>query len=487
MMTEEQKGGCPDRKTVDLFLFAGQSNMAGRGITTPEHPQGAPETTPGAGFEYRAVSDPLRLYALSEPFGRFENNPAGIDDGDKKTGSLVTAFVNAYYEKTGVPIVGVSASVGGSNIGQWQPGSAYLKDTAMRLAAAADFLSQNGYDVRHRFLLWCQGESDGDLGTAPALYRQRFDAMLSALFDCGIETCFLIRIGRYNGDRGFCYETIGEAQEAIAASDGRVQMVSRLFPRMKERGLMKDAFHYYQQAYNEVGTDAGLHAAEWVNGLRENTPVRKQKPVFIYLLRHGETDWNREGRLQGRTDIPLNALGRSQVRQAAEALAALCPYIDRIVSSPLQRAWESARIVAKRLGFPESRIESEPLLTERSYGAGEGLTAKERAIRYPDNRYPDMESYDGVQKRGLLAYEQLRQTALPGQNILLVAHGSILRGLITAVTAGTASEKEWGIFGNGSIYRIRWENGSILAQAVYTPARPAEESRLVLPGGDFQL
>lgn len=100
-------------KTVDLFMFMGQSNMAGRGIVTPEHPEPAPEPLPNAGYEYRAVSDPGKLVPISEPFGRAENRRGGIDDGDMKTGSMVTAFVNAYYTRTGVPVVGVSASKGG--------------------------------------------------------------------------------------------------------------------------------------------------------------------------------------------------------------------------------------------------------------------------------------------------------------------------------------------------------------------------------------
>lgn len=95
---------------VDLFMFMGQSNMAGRGIVTAEHSVSVPTLTEGAGYEYRAVSSPDRLYPISEPFGRNENRKGGIDDGDMKTGYMVTAFVNAYYGRTGIPVVGVSAS-----------------------------------------------------------------------------------------------------------------------------------------------------------------------------------------------------------------------------------------------------------------------------------------------------------------------------------------------------------------------------------------
>ena len=118
----ENKCVIKNSKTVDLFLFMGQSNMAGRGIVSEKWAQPAPQIMEGAGYEYRAISAPDKLYPLTEPFGRQENAEDGINDGNMKTGSLVTAFVNACYQKTGVPIVGVSASKGGSSIYAVVPG-----------------------------------------------------------------------------------------------------------------------------------------------------------------------------------------------------------------------------------------------------------------------------------------------------------------------------------------------------------------------------
>lgn len=158
----------------DLFLFAGQSNMAGRGITSPQWPQPAPSLTPGAGYEYRAVSDPGHLHPMAEPFGAEENDPNGIFEPGKKTGSLVTAFVNAYYEQTGVPVVGVSASQGGTEIAQWQGQQDLLTDALGRFAQANAYLQEASMPVGHRFLVWCQGETDGDRETTPALYKARF-------------------------------------------------------------------------------------------------------------------------------------------------------------------------------------------------------------------------------------------------------------------------------------------------------------------------
>lgn len=111
---------------IDLVLFIGQSNMAGRGIVSTQWPQEAPKLIDGAAWEYRAISAPNRLMPLEEPFGVDENTADGINDvfADRekaKTGSLVTAFCNAYYEETGRVIVGVSASKGGSTITEWLP------------------------------------------------------------------------------------------------------------------------------------------------------------------------------------------------------------------------------------------------------------------------------------------------------------------------------------------------------------------------------
>ena len=84
----------------DLILFAGQSNMAGRGIVTDKWPQKAPVLVKGAGYEYRAITAPDRLCPIEEPFGADENNPDGIFEPGMKNRSMVTAFVNEYYKLT---------------------------------------------------------------------------------------------------------------------------------------------------------------------------------------------------------------------------------------------------------------------------------------------------------------------------------------------------------------------------------------------------
>ena len=249
----------------DLFLFIGQSNMAGRGITGARWPQPAPELLPGAGYEYRAVSDPGHLHPIAEPFGAAENRPGGIDEPGRKTGSMVTAFVNAYYAATGTPVIGVSASVGGSGIAEWQGEEDFLSDAIRRWTDTERFLAEQKIPVRHRYMLWCQGETDGDRGTGPETYKAKFRAMFAQLQSRGVENCFLIPIGQYNGIHGYDYTVIHQAQLELAQEVPGVVLASDGFGAMQARGLMKDSYHYYQQAYNEVGTEAGKMAGNFVN------------------------------------------------------------------------------------------------------------------------------------------------------------------------------------------------------------------------------
>lgn len=288
-----QENGGNTVKRVDLFIFMGQSNMSGRGVTSEEWPEGPPVLTEGAGFEFRAVSDPTALYPIAEPFGAAENRPGAIDDGSHKTGSMVTAFANAYYQYNGhIPIVAVSASNSGTGIDQWQPDGTFLPDALDRFHAAETYLHASGYQIRRRYMVWCQGESDGDHHVSAAAYREGFETMLDAMLNAGIEACFLCRIGEYNSalarpaqpgggayaTDGGAYETGGGARKAdrdyseiiraqtdICRENRRVIMATTVLCGMRARGLMKDAFHYYQAAYNEMGRYAGTNAALYAN------------------------------------------------------------------------------------------------------------------------------------------------------------------------------------------------------------------------------
>jgi probable phosphoglycerate mutase len=141
------------------------------------------------------------------------------------------------------------------------------------------------------------------------------------------------------------------------------------------------------------------------------------------LIRHGQTDWNAQRRLQGSSDIPLNDVGRGQARDAVAVLSR--QEWDTIVSSPLGRAAETAELIAAGLGLTVAR--HVPELTERSFGPAEGLQAgpELEALRIPGG-FRGAESDDEAASRGLAALEALAEE-FRGRRVLVVAHGTLLR------------------------------------------------------------
>lgn len=248
-----------ENKHVDLFLFMGQSNMAGRGVTTTEYPEDAPNVIEGAGYEFRAISDPTRLYPITKTLGIAENVKGAINDYNKKTGGIVPSFVNSYYRVTETPVIVVSASIGGTQSASFKQGTPIFNDAVNRLELSKKWLRDNGYIISHIYMVWCQGESDGDANVSIETYKANFENIFSGMKANGVEKCFLIRIGEDNGtDKD--YTDIMQAQNQICKENEDVVMVSLDFQSMLSRGLMKDAWHYFQQAYNEVGATAGYHA-----------------------------------------------------------------------------------------------------------------------------------------------------------------------------------------------------------------------------------
>lgn len=189
----------------------------------------------------------------------------------------------------------------------------------------------------------------------------------------------------------------------------------------------------------------------------------------IYLLRHGQTDWNLEGRIQGHTDIPLNSHGKMQIAQTATGLAGICPDMDLILSSPLLRARESARIAADKLSYPRDKIIEEPLLIERCFGEAEGLTAEEREVKYPNYQYsdtgyyfPGMESFDDLMGRARNAIERIVNHSRNKQNSLVVSHGAFLAAVITAVTEGRIPYFSDTIsLDSGSLFRVCYTDRAV--------------------------
>jgi probable phosphoglycerate mutase len=158
------------------------------------------------------------------------------------------------------------------------------------------------------------------------------------------------------------------------------------------------------------------------------------------LLRHGETDWNREGRAQGHTDVSINAAGHAQAAAVAPVLAAMRPV--RLWSSDLARAMETAEHVARATGL---EVEPDKRLREYDVGARAGLTLDEFAQTHPDDYaawvsgrraslVTDEETTEQVVERIVPALEDCLAALGPGETGVVVLHGACLRvGLVAMV------------------------------------------------------
>jgi broad specificity phosphatase PhoE len=169
-------------------------------------------------------------------------------------------------------------------------------------------------------------------------------------------------------------------------------------------------------------------------------------PGRLFLVRHGETDWNREGRLQGGQDIPLNALGREQAAEAARRLRALTPSFAQsdYVASPMQRARETMTILRRELGLPPEDFHIDERLRELTFGDWEGLTWRE--VRKAERELAQARERDkwGFVPPGGESYRMLAERIRPvleglAADTVMVSHGGVARAVLALVGAvGTA-------------------------------------------------
>jgi broad specificity phosphatase PhoE len=155
----------------------------------------------------------------------------------------------------------------------------------------------------------------------------------------------------------------------------------------------------------------------------------------ILLARHGESDWNRDGRWQGHADRPLTDRGREQARELAERLATTD--VDAVYSSDLERARETAAIVAEPHRLTVQEL---PALREVDVGSWSGMTRAEAEKRFPDayrrwthgiEGWDDGETYEQLGKRVVSAVLEIAERHL-GDRVLLVAHGGSIRAIHAA-------------------------------------------------------
>jgi uncharacterized phosphatase len=183
----------------------------------------------------------------------------------------------------------------------------------------------------------------------------------------------------------------------------------------------------------------------------------------IALIRHGETDWNKNARLQGREDIPLNETGLAQAEAAAVFLSGDGSAWEAIITSPLSRARRTAEIIAEKTGI--NIIIEEADFIEREMGEVSGLTMEERKAKFPDGKFGGMETLEALQQRitgALFKYA----AQFSGRNIIIVSHGAAINSLLaflsnneigtgkTMLKNGCLSVLE----GNGMDFRVEFYN-----------------------------
>ncbi|MEO8278433.1 MAG: histidine phosphatase family protein [Ideonella sp.] len=179
----------------------------------------------------------------------------------------------------------------------------------------------------------------------------------------------------------------------------------------------------------------------------------------VLAIRHGETAWNVETRIQGQLDIGLNDIGRWQAQRLAAVLGR--EELSAVYSSDLSRAFDTATIAAEQLGLP---VEIDEGLRERHFGSFQGLTFKEIEVRWPEQSErwrkrdpafapPGGESLMDFYERCVGAAQRIA-AARPSQAIALVAHGGVLDCLYRAATRQTLQAPRTWMVTNAGINRL---------------------------------
>jgi broad specificity phosphatase PhoE len=185
------------------------------------------------------------------------------------------------------------------------------------------------------------------------------------------------------------------------------------------------------------------------------------------MVRHGETDWNRENRFQGRADPPLNDAGRAQARALAEELAG--EQHAALYTSPLVRAYETASIVGRRLALEPRALEG---LREVDVGSWSGLTRAEVESRFPTgyrgwleygHGWDDGETYEELGRRVVSTLQELGAKH-PAEQVLVVTHGGPIRSALAAATGVPfgAARRSIHILGNCAVVRIALRDENLL-------------------------
>lgn len=179
----------------------------------------------------------------------------------------------------------------------------------------------------------------------------------------------------------------------------------------------------------------------------------------IYVIRHGETDWNLEGKMQGQTDTPMNDTGRAQARRLALELKDALPF-DKIVSSHLSRARETAEIIAES---HNTAIHLDEGFSEMGFGEWEGTLFTDQRRKWPresrawsedgDFRGPGGETVEGLIERVWTRFTRWADMD-DYQKMAIVTHGSAGRALLCALIGEPARNLNLYTFKNTEYYVV---------------------------------
>ncbi len=182
--------------------------------------------------------------------------------------------------------------------------------------------------------------------------------------------------------------------------------------------------------------------------------------ITVYLIRHGETEWNKESRIQGREDVPLCAEGLEQARETAEKFRDMP--LAAVLTSPLSRAETTARYIGAASGAP---VYVEPDLTERDFGSVSGKVVD---IFNPEKYAGDLEPLDDVAARVLAVLERYARSLKA--DFAAVSHGGAINAALRAVSGGAIGSGKTRLI-NAGINILAWEDGSFQVRGynLHTP------------------
>ena len=243
--------------TVDLIIFAGQSNMTNVGKASL-----APAVKDG--YAYEALLKKNKFSPLREPFGVGQTGKITKNSG----ATLVSAFSNSYYPSSGkIPMVAVNTAIGNTNIFQWS--NTYYKDVVSAANKSEKLLKKKGLHVRHRYVVFFQGENDGSYNTTTLAYQNQLTTMFDKIqAESKIEKCLLIRIGTNLRDSAY-YNRIASAQTLLCRDNFNFVLISTTAGGFDSSCYQGDGVHMTQKALNKIGKQAGKMAGKYAKTGKE--------------------------------------------------------------------------------------------------------------------------------------------------------------------------------------------------------------------------